>query len=205
MNSSKIMNTASPSSSTNPPKVTIIHGWAGGPKLGRYFAKNLGESGFKVIKNPQEADLIIAHSTGCYFLAKDFKAKLIMCINPPYWPGNSIVRRWAKMSQNEARLLIKNYGKKRFVLNWAWGIYYIFAKPAYTWSLLKNQSHLDFIEKLADKKIILVRNTDDEFCSPEIKLVVRRYQNIKYTEIPGYHSNYYTNPQPYIDLLLKEL
>ena len=186
-------------------KVAVMHGWAGGSKLGKYFAEALEDSGFQVIKKPSEADFIIAHSTGCYFLPKNPKTKLIVCINPPYWPGEPIVERWLRMSKNETKFLLEHFGLGRFLRNKLWEIYYVFAKPAYTYSVLRNQSHLGFIEKLSGAQMILVRNTDDEFCSPEIKEIVGRYKNIKYIEIPGYHSDYYTNPQPYIDLIKNAL
>ena len=185
--------------------VAIIHGWAGGPKLGKHFYDSLKDAGLKAISKASDADFIIAHSTGCYFLPKTSKAKLIVCLDPPYWPGEPIVERWMRMNKNETKYLIKRFKFLRFFRNKLWEIFYIFAKPSYSWSVLKNQSHLDFLEQQSDKQMILVRNLDDEFCSPQIKKVVGAYKNVRYVEIPGYHSDYYTNPKPYIDLLLKEL
>jgi len=185
--------------------VAVLHGWAGGPMLGKAFSRELESSGLKVIKEVDKADFIFAHSTGCYFLPNTSKAQLIVCLDPPYWPGEPIVERWMHMNKNETKFLIKQLRFGRFFRNKLWEVFYIFAKPSYTWSVLRNQSHLDFLEQQADKQIIVVRNLDDEFCSPQIKQAVSAYKNVKYVEIPGYHSNYYTNPKPYIDLLLKEL
>jgi len=109
------------------------------------------------------------------------------------------------MDKNEAKFLIKRFGPGTFLRNKFWEIYYVFAKPRYTWSVLKNQSHLEFLDQLSDKQMILVRNKEDEFCSPQIKKVINEYNNFKYIEIPGYHSDYYIDPKPYIDLLKQEL
>jgi hypothetical protein len=158
-----------------------------------------------VIKKAGQADVIIAHSTGCYFLPNKAKASLTILINPPYWPGEPIVERWLRMNKNETKFILRRFGWGTFLKNKLWEIYYIFAKPSYTWSVLKNQSHLDFINQFPDRNMVLARNTEDEFCSPQIEEIISSRKNFKYVEIPGYHSDYYTNPQPYIELLLKEL
>lgn len=185
--------------------VAIIHGWAGGPKLAVRFVREIEQAGFKIIKNPETADFILAHSTGCYFLPRDSRARLIVLIDPPYWPGQRILERWVRMNKNETKFLITHLRFGRFFRNKFWEIIYIFTKPNYSWSVLRNQSHLEFLDQLADKSAVLVRNKDDEFCSPHIKKKLSSYKNIKYIEIPGYHSDYYTNPRPYIGLLLEAL
>ena len=185
--------------------VAVLEGWAGGPKVSRLFRQRLDENGFEITKKIHDADFIIAHSTGCHMLPKKFKADTVMLIDPPYWPGESIARRWLNMSKAELKYLRKAQGNRKFWSDKLWEAFYIFAKPAYTCSILRNESHLHFLVDLKDKNVILVRNTDDEFCSPDIKNKLKSYKNIAYAEIEGYHGNYYLNPQPYIDLLLENI
>jgi len=52
---------------------------------------------------------------------------------------------------------------------------------------------------------VLIRNQEDFLCSPEIEQAVKDYKNVRYLELPGGHDDFMTNPQPYIDLILKEL
>lgn len=183
--------------------IAVLEGWAGGPRLSRNFTTYAHGRGLILSKKPTQADYIVAHSTGCYMLPRQLKAKRIMLIDPPYWPGESIVGRWINMNKGELRVLLQQHGYWRFFRNKFWEIYYIFAKPSYSWSVFRNQSHLDFIDKLAGKKVVLVRNQADEFCSPDIKQALAGHKNFTYVEVPGYHGDYYLNPEPYIDLLLK--
>ena len=185
--------------------VAILEGWAGGPKLTRLLRSQLTESGFRVIKDTGKANIIIAHSTGCYMLPKSMSAQLIVLINPPYWPGQSILGRWIRMNKDELKFLRKQQGTPRFLKDKLWETYYIFVKPLYTWSVLNNKSHLDFLKNLDNRAVVLVRNRNDEFCSPKIKDVLVKYKTVSYAEVPGYHADYYINSKPYIDLLLKEL
>ncbi|HVS79056.1 MAG TPA: hypothetical protein VHD84_02070 [Candidatus Saccharimonadales bacterium] len=185
--------------------VAVVEGWAGGPRLSRKFRQALEKSGFKLTRKVAAADIIFAHSTGCYLLPVQNQAELIVALDPPYWPGRAITRRWLDLMKTDTTLLKSGAGAGSFVSKKLWEIYYIFAKPRFTWSVLKNQSHLDFLDKHKGQKVILARNQGDEFCSPLIRERLKKYKNVKYVELPGNHEDYYVNPKSYIDLLLKEL
>lgn len=185
--------------------VGILEGWAGGPKLSKRFRKAISERGFKVTKKLEEADFIFAHSTGCYLLPGRLRAKVIFMIDPPYWPGRRITGRWFDLIKNDRRLLKSDAGSSGFLSKKLWELFYIIKKPRFSWSVIRNQSHLDFLGRLDYKRIVLIRNKNDEFCSPAISDQLKSYKNIKYIELPGHHEDYYVNPSPYIDLLLKEL
>ncbi len=185
--------------------VAIIEGFAGGPKHTKLFRKALLEEGFEIIKKPKEADVIIAHSTGCYDLPLLSKAKVFVLIGPPYWPGESLLIRGRRKHKFDKEFILKNYGKRHWRIKKLWAYYYIIAKPHYMWLVLRNKSKLEFLERVESKKLILIRNRQDKYCSPEISKSIETNANVEFYEMPGGHDDYYTNPKPYIDLLLKEL
>jgi hypothetical protein len=185
--------------------VAILEGWAGGPKLTTKLRKELAVKGFAVSNNLINADIVVAHSTGCYMLPRDIKAKLLIFIDPPYWPGRSIVGRWIDLLKSDTSLLFNGLTLFDFLVKKFWETFYIFAKPSFTWSVIKNQSQLGFLDKHKGMRLVLVRNKDDQFCSPQIKARLSAYNNVRYKELPGDHEDYYSNPAPYIDLILKEL
>jgi hypothetical protein len=185
--------------------VAIIHGWAGGNWLTKTFTEYLKKSDFISTKRPAEADIIFAHSAGCYKIPKEAQAELIILHGPPHWPGKSIISRLAIHKFNDTRLLAKQQGWFYILKKLGWETIYIFVHPTVIFVALSNHRSLGFLEALKDKHVILIRNKNDRFCSPEIDGVIRAYKNIKFVELPGQHDDYYTNPKPYIDLLLKEL
>jgi len=63
---------------------------------------------------------------------------------------------------------------------------------------------LSFLDRL-NKKVILIRNSNDKFCSPKIKQAVSKMPDVRFYELPGEHDDYYTNPRPYIALIPKDL
>lgn len=64
--------------------VALIHGFAGGKWHTKTFVKELEKAGLKVVGDTSGADVIIAHSTGCYIIPREPKAKLIFLIGIPY-------------------------------------------------------------------------------------------------------------------------
>ena len=185
--------------------VAILQGWAGGPWHTKMFVTGLKEAGFKHTKDAKNADIIVAHSTGCYGVPKNAKANLILLMGPPYWPDKSLLRRVIRKKRNDTKHVTKHHGISYTLKKSFWELAYIFLKPSYTLLALLNHRHSKFLEHLKDKKLIMVRNREDNTSSPDLEAATLGYSNIKYLEMPGHHDDYYTNPKPYIDLLLKEL
>lgn len=185
--------------------VTISHGWAGGHWHVKRFVKALIEEDFRIIKNSKRANVIIAHSTGCYRLSEDSKANVILLLGPPYWPSQSILRRLLKKKGHDTRQRINDQGILFTINKFLFEIIYVIIKPSYTLIALKNHRYLHFLDLLENKKVILVRNEEDYFCSPEIEEAIKEYKNVRYVSLPGGHDDFMTNPQPYIDLIRKEL
>lgn len=185
--------------------VAILHGWAGGSWHTTRFVEALKNSGFRIIKNPRESDIIFAHSTGSYRLPENSQAKLVIIVGPPYWPSQSMLRRLLKKKTHDSRHLINNRGYLFTLKKTFFEILYVLVKPVYTIIALKNHRYLHFLELIKNKKSILIRNEDDYFCSPEIEVATNKYKSVNYITLPGGHDDFMTNPQPYIDLLLKEL
>ncbi len=185
--------------------VAVIEGFAGGPYLSRTLRRDLVGAGFELIKNKAEANVIIAHSGGCYDLPPASNAQLFMLINPPYWPNKSIVSRWIRKEGADTKRVRRDYGFRYLLKLKVWEGIYIFLKPSYALLALRDMSLTGLLDHIRERKIILIRNHMDYFCTPAIKEELTSYKNVKYVELPGEHDDYYTNPKPYIDLLLKEL
>lgn len=184
--------------------VAVMEGWAGGPRLSKQFRQALGAAGY-TLTGPEHADVIIAHSGGCYFVPVKSPAKLVILIDPPYWPGKTIVSRLFVKKYQDNRLTRRTLGWKAWLAKTGWEAFYILAKPGYTTAALKKNGSLDFLNDLKQKPIYLVRNDADYFCSADIQAALNGYPNITYVPLPGQHDDYYVNPGPYIALLPKNI
>jgi hypothetical protein len=130
-----------------------------------------------------------------------------MLIGPTYWPGRPLIKRIAAHTRSTKRYHVENFGWWYYIWKKLLEIYYFFRRHIYMWLGIINNNRLGRLKKLvgqAGRKTIIVRNRDDPFTSPELKYKLKG-THVKFIELPGVHDDYCTNPQPYIDLLLKEL
>jgi len=181
-----------------------MQGWAGGKWHTKDFERALAAAGYS-ITGPLHADILVAHSTACYDLPLKTPIIYYFLIDPPYWPGKSIFQRVFAKKMSDSRFVRQKLGWKHLVIKTVWEVIYVLAKPGYTKLALKNNKELTFMSSLADKKVTLIRNEQDNFCSPDIQVALASYPSVNYVTVPGLHDDYYYNPQPYIDLLPKEL
>lgn len=184
--------------------VAVIPGWAGGKWHTRQFEKTLIEHGYKITARI-DADVIIAHSVGCYDLPAKTPARYYILIDPPYWPGKSILRRFAEKQRQDNRHLRDTLGRRYLARKFIWGAWYVITRPRYIYLAVASKSDLNFLNGLKDKNVLVVRNQSDQMCAPEIKVALAAYPWVYFTEVPGEHDDYYTNPTAYIPLLPKHL
>lgn len=72
-------------------KAYIEYGWPEGKWHGKLLTKSLIASGYVMATSSSEADIIIAHSAGCYMIPPDSKAKVMLLIGIPNWPKNLFI------------------------------------------------------------------------------------------------------------------
>lgn len=188
--------------------VAVIEGFAGGPMHTRQFRKALSEAGFKVIKDRRQADIIIAHSAGIYSFPPDVKASLLVLIGPTYWPGRRLIKRVIRHVRVTKRYHVEKFGRSFYIRKKLLELYYFFRRHQYMWYGIFNNNNLDRLEKLAShpgRKTIIIRNQGDPFSSPAIENDLKA-EGVKFVSLPGrVHDDYAADPEPYIDLLLKEV
>lgn len=183
--------------------VAIKPGWAGGKWHTQLFESALATAGYTVT-DVLHADVVIAHSTACYDLKTKSPAPFYFIIDPPYWPGRSILSRLVQKNKHDNAWLKQTFGRNYILKKKVWEGVYILAKPRYTALALQNSS-LGFLADLKDKQVTIIRNELDDFCSPAIEVALASYPNVRLIKLPGLHDDYYTHPQPYIALLPKTI
>jgi hypothetical protein len=181
----------------------ILRGWANGPWHTGQFIDGLEALGFRQINDPSNADVIFAHSLGCFMFPKEYRAKLILITGLPYWPHKSIL---TSLMQN-LRVEIRD-GKttsRKWSKRLPRQLMYIFRDFVYTIKAMSNRRKLLLPENSPDVHIVMVRNKDDVFCHPDIQEILPITKSYRYIELPNGHDDCWVNPKPYIDLLSKEL
>src|SRR4051812_13441361 len=137
-------------------KVAIIYGWAEGSWQSRLFTDELTKRGLVLTKNVGEADVIIAHSSGCYLIPHDITAKLILLIGLPHWPGRSVASGIIHKLMAE----MKHHRRDRSLAWWlnklAHNIWYIVTRPQATYYGLTRHKP-ENLPDAKNRKVLLVR------------------------------------------------
>lgn len=68
--------------SSKPKTFAICYGFVGGPRHARHFNEMMQQEGYKLAE-PSDADIIIAHSAGCWLLPASARPKLLVYIGMP--------------------------------------------------------------------------------------------------------------------------
>jgi hypothetical protein len=176
--------------------VSIIYGLGEGGYHGRKLRKALKAAGYQLTRNPKSADVIIAHSGGCYLLPKDTKAKVVLDIDYTLWPGRSIPKSLAHNLVYDLR----THGMERWLIRGYINYLYLF-KVHHTLRLAKGwPSRGSYLTKLKKGKHVFIRNRYDHYCEPQT-LLVKTSSKHRYISLEGAHNHIWDNPKPYVELL----
>ena len=185
--------------------VAIVHGWAEGPWQSKRLRKHLSQKGFQYTKQGNSADVVITHSFGCYLVPKKSKASLIVLINPAYWPGRTLATSAIKKQKEDLMNTHRHSGLMWWASKLLHNGWYILSKPRLSYYLFSHHKPQNIPRPQKARKVVIVRNSNDTFCPPNILDLLKEEDGYKLVKFNGGHDDCWMNPEPYIDLLLKEL
>lgn len=175
-------------------KLAVIHGFAEGPYISRSFRRAVAAGGFSFTTNPHQADLLLAHSGGCFLVPQGIKSAYLILINPPYWPGRHPLRGVGHKVIHERKDM---FWLQKTILNCLYAV----AHPAQWVRMEQAIRRQQWPQPEPQQTVIVIRSADDSFSQSE---QLREYISARgwvYQELPGDHDELWRNPQPYVELL----
>ncbi|HET6924775.1 MAG TPA: alpha/beta hydrolase [Candidatus Saccharimonadales bacterium] len=185
-----------------PKTVAIIFGFTEGEWHGKRFRRHLREAGYEVIKKAADADIIIAHSGGCYYVPRDLTTtQQVMLIDPPYWPARTIVRRGNNMLLHMT--LQVRPGNEPFyqVHKTARNIAYLVRHARTNLAMMRHARVFNLADNIAHPHTILVHNEEDPWLTPDLAHLKRINPYLRIHHLPGGHDDCWWHPEHYINLL----
>lgn len=178
-------------------KVGISYGFAEGRGNARRMIKLLKQNGFSITRRLAEADIIIAHSGGCFLLPAHGRANIVLLVDIPYWPDKHI----SKGLKEKLALEIKNqFWLKKSSLN---ALYFI-AWPMRWYRMWRAWNNMN-IPSGEYASIVAVRNESDTFMHPVEGEVLAKKHGWETKIISGQHDDLWENPEHYVAILLEKL
>jgi hypothetical protein len=182
-------------------RVAIIPGVATGWKPWRHFAACLQQAGYKIVRDSEEADIIIAHSAGCFWLPQGPTHQRLLLIDPPYWPGRSVRQRTLSRLKSNANFRAHGYSFVWWLWRNLWGAYTAARELNHTRDILRHVRVFDLDATLTNHVAILVRNHHDDWLTSDLEPLAQRHPQLTIVQLPGDHEDCMHHPQAYIKLL----
>ncbi|HSX17058.1 MAG TPA: hypothetical protein VLH86_03090 [Patescibacteria group bacterium] len=171
-------------------KVAIVYGFNEGPHMGKRLIRALEAGGFEMVADPAQADIIIAHSGGCYILTAEHAAKRIICVGLPYWPGHSTFVALCRKIWRDALMHHREGEFKYWLHKSMWNMRYFWHMRA-NWQMVQGRLN-GTLWKLPD--VTVVRYSQDPFCTPNLAELPFEAP-VVLVELSGHHDDCWRTPQ----------
>jgi hypothetical protein len=182
-------------------KVKIQYGVLSGERNGVRIRKQLKHAGYQVVKKRSTADIIIAHSAGCFWLPDAPTVQKLVLIDPPYWPGRTIRERGKVRVRTNFKFREYGYAFRYWLIRNIWGIYYLIRDAKRTRRIVKHATAFDLPSIIRGHTVILVRNEHDDWLTPDLGPLMQAHPKLQIRYMPGDHEHFIYHPKAYVDLL----
>lgn len=179
-------------------KVGISYGFAEGPGNARLMIRLLKEQGFTITRKLSNADIIIAHSGGCFLIPENGKANFVMLIDLPYWPDKHLGLGLKEKLELEIKDML--WFKKSTV-----NLLYFIAWPTRWYRMWKGWKNMRIPNTANYASVLAVRNEKDTFMHPVEGEMLAAKHGWETKILSGQHDDLWENPQHYINILLQKL
>jgi hypothetical protein len=184
-------------------KIAIKYGIGEGDYHGRAFVAALKVAGFEVVRDAREADIVVTHSGGCFFLPPLDLNQIFVVINPPYWPGKSLSRSTIEKVSKD----FMDFAKDGKLLPWFWkstiNILHLMRYIFRTLTITLHAHKQRFYEALRDETSVIIRNDNDTFLAPNADQLLEQKVGrvIDIYRLPGQHDSCWRDPRQYIEII----
>jgi len=164
--------------------------------MSKLMRQALAEAGHTITTNPYEADIVMAHSGGCFLVPHDLPAKQVLMIGLTYWPDKSIVRALVQKNLNDFHYHRKDRKGAMWAQKFSWNMIYF-------WKVHRN-IHM-IVARARGKfwkvqRLTVIRNDEDTFCTPDLDSIpfVTKPQ---YVRLPDQHDDCWLHPERVIAVI----
>jgi len=179
------------------PTVAVLYGFCEGGHLAGKLKQTLADAGFAYTNDVSGADVIIAHSGGCWLVPTDAQAQRIILVGVSIWPHKPLAIRMVQKIRQDFSAARAEHRLASWCTKTFWNGFYFWNMPRNV-RMLRAFPH-NPTTHLHAKHIVCIRNAHDAFCSPDIAAILAN-PNVCYVSLPGEHDDIWQNPKAYVDI-----
>src|SRR5205814_9737296 len=100
-----------------------------GKRLAGELKKAIEQGGFVLVPDACDADIVIAHSAGCFLVPNDTRATLVVLIGLTFWPGKTLGSRGRQKIRMEYNLFRRKGQLGAWLVKTFWNGFYFWNVP----------------------------------------------------------------------------
>jgi hypothetical protein len=176
--------------------VYIIYGFAEGQWLGRRLRRELTAAGYAMAESADKADVIIAHSGGCYLAPAASADQIVFHIGYTYWPGKPLRTSFRELVAYESSHYDLAYWVKRSLVNCFYAL-----NVMHTWRMVPGwRDPIRHLKKLNPDQHIFINARFEQYCDPYAVFEVTGGKQ-RYLSLYESHNDIWKSPAQFVDLL----
>lgn len=174
--------------------IGICYGFVEGKTRARRFARLCKKSGFELAEL-ENADLIVAHSAGCWLLPADIHPKLVIYVGMPLNRSRS-QENWLKSTIDSINI----EGLKNNITARLSNIYYLLRNPIRNLKIIAHP-RIGYAVEYADTPTIFIANQHDSWPIAEDFPVFIANHPWTFIGLPGTHDDIWQHPDRYVAII----
>lgn len=180
----------------SPKTYAISYGLAGGPAHSRQLRKLLGAAGFR--RAPlHKADIVIAHSAGCWLLPTDLKPTLVIYVGMPLAVENPR-QTWSTAT----RLGARHSPVRHTVNNRLKNTYYQLLQPRRNIEIIRMAKHAQPVIFPGVRQAVFIANRHDPWPGNAGFLQnFAKNADWAFVGLPGTHDDIWGRPERYVEVI----
>lgn len=187
--------------SSRPLTFAISYGFVEGSFHALKLDRLLKKAGFVPAKNMHDADIIIAHSAGCWLIPNNAKPKLVIYVGMPL-PLTSAQKTWLKSNWLSMRLFISKGHVFQMLRIGLLNTYYALLQPRRSLDIIHGSKSAQPVI-FPDSSTVFIANRHDPW--PRSKQLDNYVESNgwSFLSLPGSHNNIWQHPIYYVDIIKK--
>ncbi|HVS58217.1 MAG TPA: hypothetical protein VHD60_00565 [Candidatus Saccharimonadales bacterium] len=192
----------STASQTKPLTCAISYGFLGGPAHSRRLRQLLSAKGYNCTADLEHADIILAHSAGCFLIPSDAHPKLVVYVGMPL-AQDKAQSAWAKANHANIMAAFRDKAVTKVIkitlLSWYYGL----RQPRRNWNILRTIKTATPSLPPGAAIAFIVNRYDPWPLGDTLQQYIQSNEGRQWTfmSLPGSHDDIWERPETYVAII----
>ncbi|MGB4800132.1 MAG: hypothetical protein WBP03_01275 [Candidatus Saccharimonadales bacterium] len=184
-----------------PRRVCLIYGITEGPWHGRAMRAAFARRGWELVANPSEADIVVAHSGGVFFIPLPRADQQLLLIDPTCTADRAGARHALRFIGWEMRHTLLSREAGNFLRRMCHNLFYILVSFRRNREIVRHFYRPNITAVLRHPRLIITQSDNRAWFDEQTLQRLADSQKLHVHYIRSHHDDCWNHPDRYLDLL----